>query len=176
MFKRLQPDMYFDSAFSISPSFLLDKGIKAVILDIDNTLVTHKDKYPTDEAKSWINDLINNNIHVLIASNNTKKRVSIFSEALGVEYISNCLKPSKKASIKACKEFDVKPNEIAVIGDQIFTDIGCARNSGSLAILTKPINHRENAFIKFKRLLEKPIIGSFVKHNKDKCFQRSDFQ
>ena len=43
--------------------------------------------------------------------------------------------------------FGVRPDQVAVIGDQVFTDIGCARKGGALAILTKPINDKENLFI-----------------------------
>lgn len=170
MSKRLQPDFYFDSVFSISPSFLFDHGIKAVVLDIDNTLVPSNQKLPSEQAHLWISELKTNNISVLIASNNTKKRVSEFADPLDVPYISECLKPSKKPVVTAYSMFGVNPGEIAVIGDQVFTDMGSARNGGAMAILTKPINDTENAFVKLKRAAERPIIKDFVKNNKDKCF------
>ncbi len=171
---RLQPDYYFDSAFSIRPSFLTEKGINCVVLDIDNTLVTYGEKIPTEKANEWINLLRQNNISILIASNNVEKRVSEFATPLGLPYIFNSFKPSKKAIVEACTMFGVRPDQVAVIGDQVFTDIGCARKGGALAILTKPINDKENLFIKFKRAMERPIVKKFRKNNADRCFERSE--
>ena len=39
MGKGLFPDCYFHSIYDITPEFLKGKGIRGVILDIDNTLV-----------------------------------------------------------------------------------------------------------------------------------------
>ncbi len=54
MGKNFSPDWYFASAFDITPDFLLSHGIKAVVLDIDNTLVTYGDAEPTEKVIGWI--------------------------------------------------------------------------------------------------------------------------
>ena len=55
------------------------------------------------------------------------------------------------------------PDKTMMIGDQIFTDIWCARNAGSLGILVTPIPYPENLFFKCKRVLEKPFIRAYRK-------------
>ena len=72
-------------------------------------------------------------------------------------------KPFARSVKAACAHFGVKPSEVAVIGDQIFTDVWCARNAGALAILVKPIPYPENLFFKCKRVLEKPFIRAYKK-------------
>ena len=162
------PDIMFDNALDISPDLLIAKGIRAVVLDIDNTLVTYGVAEPTEEVIAWIDALKNAGLGVAIASNNHAPRVELFNEKIGVFATCESKKPSARAVKAACEHFGVQPSETAVIGDQIFTDVWCARNAGALAILVKPIPYPENLFFKCKRVLEKPFIRAYRKKNSPK--------
>ncbi len=162
------PDIMFDNALDISPELLIAKGIRAVVLDIDNTLVTYGVAEPTEEVIAWIDALKNAGLGVAIASNNHAPRVELFNEKIGVFATCESKKPSARAVKAACEHFGVQPSETAVIGDQIFTDVWCARNAGALAILVKPIPYPENLFFKCKRVLEKPFIRAYRKKNSPK--------
>ena len=142
------PDIMFENALDIEPDFLIAKGIRAVILDIDNTLVTYGVAEPTEEVIAWIDALKSAGLGVAIASNNHAPRVDLFNQKIGVFATCESKKPSSKAVKAACEHFCLKPEETAVIGDQIFTDVWCARNAGALAILVKPIPYPENLFFK----------------------------
>jgi HAD superfamily phosphatase (TIGR01668 family) len=157
------PDIMFENALDIKPDFLIEKGIRAVVLDIDNTLVTYGVAEPTEEVIAWIDSLKTAGLGVAIASNNHAPRVELFNQKIGVFATCESKKPSAKAVKAACEHFGLKPKETAVIGDQIFTDVWCARNAGSLAILVKPIPYPENLFFKCKRVLEKPFIRAYRK-------------
>ncbi len=157
------PDLMFERAFDITPDDLLSRGIRAVVLDIDNTLVTYGVAEPTEEVLSWIETLRNGGISVAIASNNHAPRVELFNRKIGAFATYESKKPFARSVKAACAHFSVKPSEVAVIGDQIFTDVWCARNAGSLAILVKPIPYPENLFFKCKRVLEKPFIRAYKK-------------
>ena len=93
MGKCFSPDWYFASAFDITPDFLLSGGIKAVVLDIDNTLVTYGDAEPTEKVIKWIRSLTDAGIKAAIASNNQEERVNIFNKKLGIFCISKSGKP-----------------------------------------------------------------------------------
>ena len=157
------PDVMFENALDISPDFLIAKGSRAVVLDIDNTLVTYGVAEPTEEVITWIDSLKAAGLGVAIASNNHAPRVELFNQKIGVFATCESKKPSAKAVKAACEHFGLKPEETAVIGDQIFTDVWCARNAGALAILVKPIPYPENLFFKCKRILEKPFIRAYRK-------------
>lgn len=174
MKSAFEPDYFFENAFMVSPSFLLSRGIDVLILDIDNTLVTYADAYPTDQVKEWINNLKRAGIRLAIASNNHGKRVDTFSESIDVFTVSDSGKPSRKAVDIICRRFNASPRKTAVIGDQIFTDVLCANRAGAAALLVKPLPYRENLFFKFKRLLEKPIIKKFKLKHPDKCFMKGE--
>ena len=174
MGKFFSPDYYFGSVFDITPEFLLCAGIKAVVLDIDNTLVTYGEAEPSEKVISWVSSLTQAKIKAAIASNNNEERVKLFNRRLGIFCVSKSGKPSVKAVSAACKEFSASPQDTAVIGDQIFTDVLCANRAGAVAILTKPIPYRENLFFRFKRALEKPIIKSFERKHPDRCFPKGE--
>lgn len=161
------PDIMFERAIDIAPDVLIAKGVRAVVLDIDNTLVTYGVAEPTEEVLAWINSLKVAGLSVAIASNNHAPRVELFNQKIGVFATCESKKPSARAVKAACEHFSVQPNEVAVIGDQIFTDVWCARNAGSLAILVKPIPYPENLFFKCKRVLEKPFIRAYRKKHSD---------
>ena len=155
------PDIMFDSIHDITPDYLLSKGIRAVVLDIDNTLVTYGMPEPTAEVTNWIEALQAKGISVALASNNGRERVERFNKKLGVFTTYKSGKPSPRAVFASCGHFGVRPEETAVIGDQIFTDVCCAKRAGALAILVTPLPYDENLFFKFKRLMEKPFIHAY---------------
>ncbi|MBP3555716.1 MAG: YqeG family HAD IIIA-type phosphatase [Clostridia bacterium] len=162
------PDMMFDSVFEIEPEMLIERNIRAVVLDIDNTLVTYGVAEPTEEVIAWIETLKSAGLHVAIASNNHEPRVALFNKKLGVFTTWESKKPSARSVKTACEHFGVKAEEAVVIGDQIFTDVWCARNAGALAILVKPIPYPENLFFKCKRILEKPFIRTYRRRHQNK--------
>lgn len=174
MKKLFSPDFIFDSIHTITPEFLIGRKIRAVVLDIDNTLVTYGEAEPDEEVCRWVSRLSDAGIGVAIASNNNKDRVRLFNRKLGVFTVHESKKPSRRSVFAVCGRFGAKPEEIAVIGDQIFTDVLCANRAGAAAILVKPIPYAENLFFKFKRALEKPFIRKFRRDHTEKCFSKGD--
>lgn len=163
----LYPTRHFESVFDITYEFLAQNKIKALVLDIDNTLVTYGTPEPTEEVKQWINTLMSNGIGISIASNNNKERVERFCRGLDVFYTYKSAKPLGKCIRLAKKRFSLDSKSIALVGDQIFTDVLCARASGANAYLVTPLNSPESAFIRFKRMLEKPILSHYRKLHKE---------
>ena len=153
------PDIMFGSIYDITPDFFISKNIRALVLDIDNTLVTYGMEEPTGDVISWIRGMEEAGLKIAIASNNHKERVDRFNDKLGVLTMYESGKPSRKAVRTACVSF-------SVIGDQIFTDVLCASRSGALSVLVTPLKYKENLFFKFKRLCEKPFIRAYKRREK----------
>lgn len=168
------PDFMFGSIYDITPDFFISENIKALVLDIDNTLVTYGMEEPTEDVISWIRSMESAGLKISIASNNHKERVDRFNEKLGVLTMYESGKPSRKAVRTACASFSVKPSECAVIGDQIFTDVLCASRAGALSVLVTPLKYKENLFFKFKRLCEKPFIRAYKRREKRRAKRRKE--
>lgn len=163
MIEKYYPDIYCDSIRHIDLDMLKNKGIKGFILDIDNTLVPMHSKDADENAVTWIADLKKNGFKVCILSNATKKRVIRFNKDIAVIAIHRAFKPSGRAFLKAADKLELEPENIAVVGDQIFTDIYGGNKANMLTILVKPIDKKEIVYVRLKRWPERYIIAGFMK-------------
>ncbi len=155
------PTYVFKSVSDIEFSFLQEKGIRALILDLDNTLTTHNNPHPAEKVTDWIADMKNNGIKMMIVSNNRAERVTPFAENLGLDFVSNGRKPLDTGFKKAQVIMDIPFSEIAIVGDQIFTDILGANLKRVRTIYVHPIELETTFFFKLKRALEKPFLRKF---------------
>ena len=94
--KYLIPDRIFNNIYEITPDFLLSRGIKAVALDIDNTLVTYDDPEPIPTVLEWFDSLKNAGISIAFVSNNDHERVRVFNQSLGFYAHGKSGKPGGK--------------------------------------------------------------------------------
>lgn len=164
MHKILYPSKIVDSIYYIALDELYKNNIRGLILDIDNTLVGHGIREADDRVVEWIENAKKIGMKVCIVSNNTEDRVVKFNERLKVHAIHRAAKPRRRAFLKAAELMNVSPKEIAVIGDQIFTDIFGGNRLGMLTILVKPVHHVEPYTIKFKRILEKLVLSRYMQN------------
>lgn len=153
----LYPTYFTEKVTDINVNFLNYIGIKGVVIDIDNTLVAYKVPYADSEVARWINELKSNNIKIILLSNNTETRVKAFAESLDLPYISMSMKPLTKNLKKAINIISCKPQNVLVIGDQIFTDVLSANIMKIRSILVTPIEETSKNILKIRRILEKPI-------------------
>lgn len=156
--KYLLPDYYFKDIYSITPQLLCKLGIKAVILDIDNTLVTYDDPVPTESVWKWLKELEAADIKISFVSNNNEERCSLFNRDLGYFYSSDSKKPSPKQALRAMEHMNTTPDSTAVIGDQLFTDVLSGKRIGLTAFLVDPIKDKISLLFKFKRFFERIIL------------------
>lgn len=160
---NLYPDLYLNNVKEINIELLKKHKIQGLILDIDNTLINY-DKELLDGAKEWCNQLKKEGIRICILSNTNKvHKVKKVADILNLEYEYFAHKPSKKGFDKAKKILRLEAQNIAVVGDQIFTDVLGGKRSNMKTILTKPIDKRDILITKIKRPLEKIVIKKYVK-------------
>ena len=133
---------------------LKDRGFKAVLLDIDNTIAVPNTGKCDDKAKQFISDLQNNGFEVVIFSNNNEERVRHFLDDLDVKYVYYALKPLPFSYIKTCKKLNIKPSETIVLGDQLMTDILGANLSGCYGIYTKRLQEKDSFLTSINRKME----------------------
>ena len=145
----------------ITPSALKKRGIKALVLDVDNTLTTHNNPAPAEGVPEWIEEMKSAGIKLIIVSNNNAERVTPFAEMLGLHFVPNGAKPLPVGFKRAAAELralGVPKNRIAAVGDQIFTDILGANLAGIRSIFVYPIEPETSLPFRFKRAVEKPLL------------------
>ncbi len=159
--RRFYPDLYVKTVYDIDLFSLKEKGIKAFIFDIDNTLVTYDDPVPTELVMEYFKKLKEMGFKVYLVSNNNLERVKLFAEYAKLPYFARALKPRKKYLKIALTDMDVKPEETALVGDQLFTDVWAGTRMNMYAILVDPISDKEDSFVHFKRKIEKWIFNRY---------------
>ena len=157
----LVPDFMFDTFDKVTVDFLVQHNIRAVVLDIDNTLEPYEHAHPGEHVKKWLADLRAAGIGAAFVSNNNKERVELFNKELGLPAFYKAGKPFKKNVLRAMKIMGADNKSTLLMGDQVFTDVWAARNAGVISVLVPPINDKKDPFTKFKRILEKPIVNRY---------------
>ncbi len=150
-----------DKIWEIDENIINKFRIKGFILDVDNTLTNHDDPIPNERVLAWLDDMRAKDFPLMIVSNNNEARVSDFAKTLNLPFVHHAQKPKRGGLLKAAQEMGLNPSEVAVIGDQIFTDILGGNRANMTSILVVPFYTEPMLFFKIKRILEKPFIKSY---------------
>ena len=162
----LYPKLYIENVTKIDLELLNKNNIKGLILDVDNTLIDY-DKNPIEGLEKWCEDLKKNNIKLCILSNSNKKeKVKNIANKLDIPFMYFAKKPLKIGFKKAQKILELENEKIAVVGDQLATDVLGANRCKMFSILVKPISEKDIWITKLKRPLENFIIHRYVEKNK----------
>lgn len=152
------PDMYQQSIYTIDYQKLLSKGIKCILFDLDNTLVPVTDRQPTNKLKELFDELKRQGFKIIIFSNSHRKRLKPFKDELNVDCCASARKPFKEKFLLVLKEYHYNINEVAIIGDQILTDVVGGNKVGILTVLINPISNKDFFITKFNRIRERRIM------------------
>ena len=161
----LTPTYMFAHYYDVTPEFLLSHGIRALLIDIDNTLAPYEQPDPDDRLREWLESLRQNGIRAALVSNNHPPRVERFNKTLGLPAYADSGKPSKKTLRIAMDAMGANPDETAMLGDQLLTDAYAGQHIGLPAIIVPPIKDKTNLFFRFKRLCERPFIRKYARRN-----------
>ncbi len=163
----IYPKEYLNSVKDIEIELLKKHHIKGLILDVDNTLIDF-DRKMLDGVETWVQNLKRSGIKFCILSNSNKvNKVKSVAEKLDIPFLYFAKKPFKKGFRKAKELLKLEAENIAVVGDQIMTDVIGANRSGMFSILVKPIQEKDYLLTKIKRPLEKVIIQSYLKRKEN---------
>ncbi len=154
------PNIYQKSIFDINYEKLKESKIKLLLFDIDSTIADSKTKVPSEDAKKLIKEL-KNDFKVLIISNASPMRTNRFSKSLGIDgYYLSC-KPLSFQYKKIINKYGISVDNIAAIGDQLYTDVKGANKMNITSILVDRINNHEHIFTKINRLKENRLIKKY---------------
>ncbi len=156
--KKLYPKYKYESIEKIDFEMLKNEGIKGVVLDIDNTLVEPHTPVADERTVNFVEFLKKEGFRVCIVSNNIYERAKKFADSIPVDFICDGNKPAKRPFYLALEKLKLEAKEVAVVGDQIFTDVLGANRWGFVSVLVKPVCNKEGWFVKFKRIFERFIV------------------
>ena len=151
----LKPDIKFYGITNITVEVLNKYNIKALLLDIDNTMSTHHGTVLTDGLMEWIALMQRNGIKLMVLSNSKRFRVEPFATRIGLPFISGGCKPLPIGYLRGVKSLNEKRKNVAIVGDQMFTDVLGGKCVGVKTILLTPIKPEDGWSFKLRRRLEK---------------------
>ena len=166
MLRKFYPKLYIGSIFELDLETLRKEGIKGIIFDIDNTLVPYDVAEPTEEIIQLFSKLKKENFKICLMSNNTEDRVVRFNQNLKVFAIHKSGKPRTKGFKRALELMNLKKEEVAIVGDQVFTDVYGGNKIGVKTILVQPVSDKDEWITKIKRGLEQRVIKLYEKDRK----------
>lgn len=166
MFK---PDIKLHRITDITVELLSDKNIKGLVLDVDNTLSTHHGMSLVEGLEDWISLMHKAGIKLIVLSNSKEKRVKPFAEKIGLDYASLGCKPLPFGYMKVKKRLGFKRKEIAIVGDQMFTDVMGGNLFGIITIMTDLILAEDKPSFKIRRKLEKKFLKKMKVENGYGC-------
>lgn len=158
------PKMYQKDIFKINYDKLKEKNIKCLIFDLDNTLGLIDQEYIDEKTKSFLHKL-KNDFTIVIISNNTKERVKKYADMLECDYVYSALKPLNKGFKQIRKRYDLDKKEMAMIGDQLITDILGANLYKIYPILVDPMAKKDLKITYFNRFLERKVLKKYKRKN-----------
>lgn len=162
MFQKFYPSEYYTSTYVIDFTEYYKKGYRGILFDIDNTLVPHNAP-ATEDAIKLIQKLKEIGFGICLVSNNKEPRVAEFNKPLDVKYIYKAGKPKRTGYQKAMQLLGTDTTNTLFVGDQLFTDLWGANNTGITSLLVMPIDKKEEIQIVLKRIPEKWILHSYLK-------------
>ena len=150
------PDMYEQSIYTINYKKLKKRGIKCLLFDLNNTLTSYDNDYPTDELRELIFEL-EKNFKVIILSNSGKDRIRPFKEKLNIDASYHSLKPFKGKYKKIMDIYNFKDTEIATVGDILVTDVLGGNRMNFTTILVNSISENEPFITRLIKIIDNRI-------------------
>ncbi len=151
----LFPRAVLPSLLHLTPQWLEERGLKGVILDLDNTLLPYGEETPLPEHRAWL-ETLKAEVPVYLLSNALPERFRRIQEQLGLPGHAPALKPWLGFK-RALEVLGFPAREVAVVGDQVFTDVLGGNLVGAYTVLVPPLREKEFFYTRFIRMLEAPF-------------------
>ena len=156
----LGPNRFAPRLHDVSHEELEEAGIRGLIVDLDNTLLGYRQTELAQEHLEWVERAHDRGFRIVMLSNNFSTRVQTIAAQLNVACIPNALKPLPFGFLRAVRGLQLRRREIAVVGDQLFTDVLGGKMCGLYTILTEPIEAKDLPITQFFRFFEHLMLPS----------------
>ncbi len=154
----LSANLYINKINELTPNYLINKGIRVLLIDLDNTIINPETNEIVFEVYEWIKLLKENNISICFFSNTIcQKKKQHVEQELNATVIINAFKPLSIKLERVIEKINISKQEIAIVGDQTFTDVLGGNILGLHTIRVNPIScvKEDSTLSQICRYLEK---------------------
>ena len=150
-----KPDHRYPSLADVPIEEFAGRGIRGVLLDIDNTLVPYGEyRKITPENMEWLKRAEKCGVRCILYSNASRWKIREIVEVSGLKGVPKAYKPSWHRLNQALEILGCRRNEVLLIGDQACTDILGGNWGGVETVLVEPLTDRDWIGTKLLRLIE----------------------
>ncbi len=136
----LQPDLILGGTIiNLTPQIVQHYQIKGLILDVDETLVPLKHHQVSPELQQWLDDIKQVAPIWLVSNNISHHRIGNIAQDLNLPFISSAKKPSRRKLRQAAAAMNLPVEQVAMVGDRLFTDVLAGNRLGMFTILVEPM-------------------------------------
>lgn len=143
----LKPDYNIGKIYDIPAEELKQQGIKAILLDLDSTVMVSKSGKYLPETLEWFSKMQADFKLAIVSNNKNPKYLEKAKEITPFLVIGDAQKPKTKGIEQALKELGVTKDEAVMVGDRPLTDILAGKNANMKTILVKSISDEQESFI-----------------------------
>lgn len=152
-----RPTFVVEAVYDLKAEDLLRHGIRAVLVDLDNTLIAWNNPDGTPEVRAWLDAMTTADISVVVVSNNKHSRVERAVDLFGVDFVSRAMKPFTRGINMAIERYGFDRDEVIMVGDQLMTDIRAAHRADIKSVLVKPLVKSDAWNTKINRWRERRV-------------------
>ncbi len=139
--RLLQPDWLLERTLAELPlQELRDRGIAALVLDVDRTMLPRRQATLPPSARLWLEEARRQLPIHLLSNNPSRQRIGAVAEELGVPFTTSAGKPRRSALRRVLEQLQLPHGQVALIGDRLFTDVIAGNRLGLYTVLVKPID------------------------------------
>ncbi len=178
LFSLLQPDLILGSnILQLTPNTLKHYQLRGLILDIDDTIISVKTSIAQPEILEWIAEIRQVAQLWLVTNNPHRRRIESIANSLDLPYFLSAAKPSRKKLRQAVNDMDLPYQEVAMVGDRIFTDVLAGNRLGIFTILVEPIASQKSTsgfhLLRQAEFSLAQLMGVSLKHSNTSHYQKS---
>ncbi|GGK24664.1 haloacid dehalogenase [Deinococcus malanensis] len=157
----LRPNDVIDHITQITPEFLAARGLRGLLLDLDNTLVPYGSYDEVHDMVRWASELRQAGIRLYLLSNATGRRAAFWLDKLGFAGVGMAGKPNPRAYRRALTQLQLPPTQVGMVGDQLFTDVLGGNLCGLHTVLVRPLIDNALPHTRAARTLERAVLRRY---------------
>lgn len=152
----IKPDYNLKSIYDINLEELKQKGIKAILFDLDSTLMASKTAFYSEKTLNWLNNVRKDFFIAVVSNNHNPAYIEKVKKVSDFPLVFTAKKPDTKAAKDFMDKNNLQGKSTAFVGDRPLTDTLCGKRLGCTTILVDSISADiEKPIVRFVRKLER---------------------